>query len=93
MGLGPVAYLVLLFLIISKQFAFLTWPDPVCMVVLVAMIVLRYVDITRFGGGTASGEPATLKHWRSYSGLVVAFGALSWLGAHILARYMTVSGS
>lgn len=38
----------------------------------IALIVVRYVDIARFGGQTSDGDPATLAHWRRYAlGLVV----------------------
>lgn len=33
----------------------------------VGLVVVRYVDITRFGGQTSEGEPATLADWRKYA--------------------------
>jgi len=36
------------------------------------LVSVRYVDITRMNGQTASGEPATLAHWRRYVAMLVS---------------------
>ncbi len=50
-----------------------------------AMLGLRYLDVTRLGGLTADGEPATLAHFRRYS-LTVAVTAVALFGAALLVR-------
>ena len=47
-------------------------------------IVARRVDITRWAGKTASGEPATLAHWRRYAITVVLVTALASVLAHVI---------
>lgn len=44
----------------------------------VALIAARYVDIARFGGETAHGEPADLSHWRRYAAGIVVLSASLW---------------
>lgn len=53
-----------------------------------ALVAGRYVDITRCGGTTAEGEPATLAHWRSYAIRVVIVSAVLWG----LARFVAARG-
>lgn len=43
-----------------------------------ALLVLRYVDITRFGGRTAEGEPATRRDFVRYAAGVTGFSAAFW---------------
>lgn len=57
-------------------------------VVVAALLAARRIDITRYHGATADGDPATLSHWRRYAlGLVplsgAAWGAAHWLGTLI----------
>ena len=47
------------------------------------LVATRYVDITRFDGTTADGEPATLSHWRRYTAAVLGIGAAVWAVAHL----------
>jgi hypothetical protein len=41
--------------------------DIVFFAVTIGLIVVRYIDITRFKGQTSEGKPATLAHWRRYA--------------------------
>jgi hypothetical protein len=43
-----------------------------------ALLVVRYLDITRFHGLTADGEPATLAHWRRYTLTLIPIAAALW---------------
>ena len=47
-------------------------------------IAARRVDITRWAGKTASGEPATLAHWRRYAVTVVFVTAIASVVAHAI---------
>ncbi len=49
------------------------------------LIAVRYVDITRFKGETADGEPATLAHWRRYAIIVMLTSAVAWGFARVAA--------
>ncbi|MCE5275450.1 MAG: hypothetical protein LLG43_09960 [Deltaproteobacteria bacterium] len=46
------------------------------------LILVRYLDITVFGGFTKDFEPATLKDWRLYSLMLLAASGVLWLLAH-----------
>ncbi len=52
--------------------------------IVVALVLLRYVDITRLKGLTANSEPATLKHWRSYVVKLLLISGTMWGLAHLL---------
>ena len=72
---GNLALLMLAILIFErKHFSAL---DVAFGAIVAALILIRYIDITRLKGLTSKGEPATLKHWRIYVvKLLVASGAL-----------------
>lgn len=42
------------------------------------VVAARYVDIRRFDGLTADGQPATLKHWRRHTIGLLTLGAAVW---------------
>jgi len=50
-----------------------------------ALILARYVDIKFLKGETADNKPATLKHWRRYSVILLSAAGLLYLLAKILA--------
>ncbi len=52
--------------------------------VVVALVIGRYVDITRFGGRTASAEPATVDHFRRYAVGLLTTAAAVWACVHVL---------
>lgn len=78
MGAGNAALLLLAVGIIQEPSWTLTAKDALFWTVVAAVVVLRYVDVTRLGGRTADGEPATRRHLvRHAVGLVVG-SALLW---------------
>lgn len=85
MAFGNMA-LVLITTVIVKRGAF-SAVDVAYWLVVVALIVVRYVDITRFAGRTASYEPATLRHFRRYVFGLLASAAAVWTCIHVL-RYL-----
>jgi hypothetical protein len=56
--------------------------DIIFFVVAIGIIVVRYLDITRFKGRTAEDAPATLADWRRYA----IWTAVISLGVWALAR-------
>ncbi|MDC0721314.1 hypothetical protein [Nannocystis bainbridge] len=59
--------------------------DGVVWITVALTIAARRVDITRWAGTTASGEPATLAHWRRYAVTVVVVTAAVSVLAHALS--------
>ncbi len=53
------------------------------------MIGARRVDITRFGGRTSDGEPATRTDWRRYVAIVLCSAVLGEFVAHYLGGSLT----
>ncbi|MBZ5713807.1 hypothetical protein [Nannocystis pusilla] len=58
--------------------------DYVVWLTVVLTIAARRVDITRWAGKTASGEPATLAHWRRYAVTVIVVTAIASVLAHAI---------
>lgn len=51
----------------------------------IGLIVVRYLDITRFKGQTAEEKPATLARWRQYSVLLAIISFVLWAFARFVA--------
>jgi hypothetical protein len=75
-----------LVIIVVDELAYPAILDGVVWLTVVLMIAARRVDITRWRGTTASGEPATLAHWRRYSLALVGVTSAVFLVAHALGR-------
>ena len=71
-------------IIIVTELAFPSVLDGVVWITVVLMIVARRIDITRWQGTTALGEPATLDHWRGYSVTLVWITTAGFAIAHTL---------
>ena len=77
---GNAALFMLAILIFQKSgFSFL---DAVFWAIVAALVLLRYMDITRLKGLTSNSEPATLKHWRMYVIRLLVASAAMWGLAH-----------
>lgn len=59
--------------------------DIIFWLVALALILARYFDIRYLKGETADNKPATLKHWRRYSVILLIAAGLLYLLAKILA--------
>lgn len=51
-----------------------------------ALVGVRYWDVTRLGGETAEGDPATIRHWRRFALRVTAAALMLWASVRGLAR-------
>jgi hypothetical protein len=83
---GHAIVFVSLGIVLVDQLAFPSAHDGVVWITVVLMIVARRIDIVRFQGTTASGEPATLTHWRHYTLNLIWITAIASAIAHTLGR-------
>jgi len=79
---GHVAILVDLFVIFETERASLSIADLVLWIVVVGCILVRYIDVSRMKGQTATGRPATRADWRRYAIMLVAVVLVLWGVAH-----------
>jgi uncharacterized membrane protein len=59
--------------------------DIIFWLIALGLILARYVDIRYLKGETSDNQPATLKHWRRYSVMLLIASGLLYLLAKILA--------
>lgn len=77
--LGGNALLLILALVISMERPWtITVKDGLFWLVVAATIVMRYADITHYGGQTATGEPATRAHLVRFAVVMPAICAVLW---------------
>jgi hypothetical protein len=85
--IGGGAALAILTLFIART-GRLSGLDLVFWVVVILMAVVRFVDITRFGGLTSDGEPATARTWRRYVLRLVLIAGGLWALAHTVLPHI-----
>lgn len=78
---GGVGILAILTIVIARRAAF-SVVDVIFWTVVLLVAAVRLVDITRFNGETADGEPATVATWRRYVVTLVAVAGVAWGLAH-----------
>jgi hypothetical protein len=72
----------LLAIAMGEEEGFFSIADVVFWVAVPLIIAARYVDIARYGGTNADGEPATLAHWRRYAIGLAVLSVVLWGAAH-----------
>jgi len=60
--------------------------DGVYWAVAALLVVVRYVDIRHMGGATATGEPASMRHFGRYAAILAVASTLLWAAAHVLGQ-------
>lgn len=84
MMLGNILLLVLC-LSIARQLPWtFTWRDGAYALGLATLLIVRWVDITRLGGRTADGDPATPVDWRRWALSTSGFAAAGWFLAQAI---------
>ena len=63
----------------------LSWRDLAYAAAVASLVAVRFVDVTRLGGTTADGDPATRSDWRRYSTVLLLIGGGVWIVAHGVA--------
>jgi hypothetical protein len=86
MLLGYMIVFASLGMIVVNEPGFPSILDGLVWLTVALMIVARRVEITRWQGTTATGEPATLADWRDYARTVVLVTAVAAAIAHMLGR-------
>ncbi len=59
--------------------------DIIFWLIALVLILARYIDIRYLKGETTDNKPATLKHWRRYSAILLIAAGLLYLLAKFLA--------
>ena len=53
-----------------------------------ALVIIRYVDIRYLHGQTAEGEPATMTNWRRYCVGLLSGSLVAWMILHGLSYFL-----
>jgi hypothetical protein len=85
MALGNFALMICAANILMSESSSTRISDVIFWSAAIAMIIVRFLDIKFFNGQTATGEPATLAHWRKYSILLAVVSTVIWAAAHAAA--------
>jgi hypothetical protein len=53
----------------------------------ISLVVVRYVDVARLDGATATGEPASFSDWYRYARRLFLIALGVWIAAHATALF------
>lgn len=84
---GNVALITCLIIMFNHRGSFLSVADAVFWTTVGALVWLRHFDVTRMGGRTAEGRPASLSHWKRYTRLLLVFSLLVWSAVHAMTWF------
>lgn len=88
--LGPAGMFFSVVLILERKPSLPSWADGLYCFSVAATLLARFVDIRFLAGTTAQGNlPATTADLRTFAGLVVTAGILTWVFARGLQLYLS----
>ncbi len=90
MFLGNFFLLIAIILILENKGGIFHKADIVFWVVTAILILVRYLDISCCDGLTASGLPASIRHWTKYTMFLLIFSTILWIIAHVV-NYLVVN--
>lgn len=68
---------------VNRDSAF-SWLDPFFWALVAALAAIRYWDMKKFGGQTATGKPVSPDLYRKYLYILIGVAAVLWVAAHLL---------
>jgi hypothetical protein len=84
---GNIALIVSGIVIMGQKNNFVSYADFAFWLIVLFLIGVRYVDITKMEGTTASEKPATIKDWRRYTIFLLIFSLILWGISHAISRF------
>ena len=88
MFFGNIVLGISAYYIITHRLAFPHPVDLLCGGIVASLILIRYIDIARYEGSTADGEPATPAHWKRYSIFLLGISLCLIGTAHGIAFFL-----
>ena len=82
MAIGNVVLVMACVSILHRSGPMFRTADLVFWVTVLALILVRYLDIRLCDGQTAMGTPASIAHWKKYSVLLLAGSTAAWAICH-----------
>jgi hypothetical protein len=88
MLIGPATAIISLLVIFQNRQGGFSSADAALWCVVFACIAVRYLDVSRLNGLTATGKPASLVDWRRYSLILLLVALVLWS----IARWAALVG-
>ena len=81
---GNVILIVSVVLIFQRKDRMFHTADGVFWGTVAALVLARYLDIKLYNGLTATGQPASMSHWRKYAVVLLICSAVLWVLLHVI---------
>jgi hypothetical protein len=82
---GNAILAISLVFILHNRSGFFHAADGVFWITAMALVLVRYLDIRYFHGQTATGAPASIRHWVRYAVGLAVCAAAGWVLAHAVS--------
>ncbi len=88
MVLGNCALALCLIGIVQEQCLSLGVLDAIFWLTVASLLIVRYVDVRHLGGTTTDGQPATMRDYWRYAGILLGVSLAAWLAAYAWVRFV-----
>ena len=86
--IGPLSLGVIVYQTVSQKDGWLAPRDIVFAASLALMIGARWFEVRSGAGETATGEPATIEHFKRYVMILLPLAAVLWIAAKVLGTHV-----
>jgi len=88
MFIGPLSLGIIIYQTIARRDGWFVFRDVVFAAALALMIGARWLEVRSGAGETATGEPATMEHFRRYAAVLLPVTVVLWVAAKIIGNHM-----
>jgi len=88
MFIGPLSLGIIAYRTVTQRDGWFTFRDAVCVVTLALMIIARWLEIRSGPTETATGEPATMEHFKRYVKVLLPVTIAAWCIVKVIGNHM-----
>ncbi len=85
---GPLSLGIIVYQTVSQSDGWLVFRDGVFAVALALMIGARWLEVRSGTAETATGEPATMEHFKRYVMILLPLAAALWIAAKVVGTHV-----
>jgi hypothetical protein len=88
MFMGPLILVIIIYRAVSQGDGWLRLGDAVYAIALALMIGARWLEMRSGTAMTATGEPATMRHFKRYVIVLLPVAAILWIAAKVTGNHV-----
>jgi hypothetical protein len=92
MFIGPLSLMIIGYQTVAHGDGWLAFRDVVCTITLALIIGGKWLELRSGKAETATGEPATIVHFKRYVMILLPLTAVLWIAAKIVGNHVLRGG-